>query len=347
VNSTDCPSEAGRGTEIAAVRRIGRKGRRMNKLNWNLVLSALAVAFSIGQANFAASSDGFPWSNFSANGTDELSLGSDAGNSIFGFTNQNPYTGTNQTQGYLFQNTAGVMPLFPPNTEIGSTDSAARSGISLGQVAAGGSVTNGGIAQGNIDAAQSGPGAAGLFTPNSPGNAAALKAQTDGALQGGPIVTGSGANVRVMVPVATPSLIPSYKQFIGDNITGTIGATKSAPNAETEPTNAVTTASGPFAPPQWTTPAAAEVRPLSPAIRARMQSLHLAARPPRTATGLLGDVIGSMSIDGETSVYGSNGTLHTDKYHGTTLKLNNGPSIKLRDPHHSVEQLANKNQNQM
>jgi hypothetical protein len=319
----------------------------MNKLNWNLVFSLMAVSLLVGQANFAASSDAFPWSNFSENGTDELSLGSNASNSIFGFTNQNPYTGVNPTQGYLFQNSAGVMPLFPPNTESGTTDSAARSGISLGQIGAGGSVTNGGVAQGNVDATQSGPGAAGLFTPNSPGNSAALKAQTEGALQGGPIVTGTGANVRVMVPVATPSLIPAYKQFIGDNITGTIGTTKSAPSpAETEVANP-DSASVAIPPPQWSAVQPLKLSPLSPALRSEIRSAHLAARPPRTVDGLLGDVTGSMSFDGDTIVYGANGTLYTDEKHGTTLKLNSGHSIKLADPKHGVEQLANKNQNQM
>jgi len=330
----------------------------MNKLNWKLVLSTLAVSIVTGQAIFAASSDGFPWSNFSANGTDELSLGSDANNSIFGFTNQNPYTGVNQTQGYLFQNSPGVMPLFPPNTEVGSSDSAARSGINLGQMAAGGSVTNGGMAQGNADATQSGPGAAGLFTPNSPGNAAALKAQTEGALQGGPIVTGTGANVRVEVPVATPSTSPAYKQFIGDNITGNIGTTKSAPNlveakvveteaVSTQSTGSDKTSSAPFAPPQWSTPQPVQLKPLSPQLRARMQSAHLVARPPRTVTALLGDVTGSMTFDSDVTVYGSNGSLHTDLRHGTTLKLNSGHSIKLSDPKHGVEQMAGKQQSQM
>jgi hypothetical protein len=78
--------------------------------------------------------------------------------------------------------------------------------------------TSGAARQGDIGAAQSGPGAAALFTPDSPGNAAAYHAQMNGGLQGSPIVDGKGSNVVVKVPMATPTGSPSYKQITPGSI---------------------------------------------------------------------------------------------------------------------------------
>ena len=80
--------------------------------------------------------------------------------------------------------------------------------------------TSGAARQGDIGAAQSGPGAAALFTPDSPGNAAAYHAQMNGGLQGSPIVDGNGSNVVVKVPIATPTGSPSYKQISPNGMTG-------------------------------------------------------------------------------------------------------------------------------
>jgi len=88
----------------------------------------------------------------------------------------------------------------------------------LGDIAPGSSASASGIAQGNIGPTQSGPGPVGLFTPSGPGNAAAYNAQLNGALEGSPIVDGSGANIQVAVPMATPSEAPSYLRY-------TVGAT--------------------------------------------------------------------------------------------------------------------------
>ncbi|HEY9718851.1 MAG TPA: hypothetical protein V6C69_15370 [Trichormus sp.] len=90
--------------------------------------------------------------------------------------------------------------------------------IRLGDVAPGSSASASGVAQGNIGPTQSGPGAAGLFTPNNPGNAAAYNAQLTGALEGSPIVDGTGANIHISVPMATPSQTPGYLNY-------TVGAT--------------------------------------------------------------------------------------------------------------------------
>jgi hypothetical protein len=67
-----------------------------------------------------------------------------------------------------------------------------------------------GARDGDIGATQSGPGAAALFTPEGPGNAAAHRAQMSGGLQGAPIVNGRGKNVVIHVPMATHSGDPSY-----------------------------------------------------------------------------------------------------------------------------------------
>jgi hypothetical protein len=89
-----------------------------------------------------------------------------------------------------------------------------------GDVPPGSTVSGSGVSVGNVDATQSGPGAAGLFTPNGPGNAAALSAQMRGGLEGSPIVDGSGTNLDIAVPIATPSEEPDYEHFTIDGTTG-------------------------------------------------------------------------------------------------------------------------------
>jgi hypothetical protein len=84
------------------------------------------------------------------------------------------------------------------------------------------------LPQGDISATQSGPGAAGLFTPNSPGNAAAYNAQVHGGLEGSPIVDGNGSNLVVKVPYATRSGDAVYEQFTTGGVTGNLGQGKSS-----------------------------------------------------------------------------------------------------------------------
>ncbi len=90
------------------------------------------------------------------------------------------------------------------------------------------STSNASVPQGDISPAQSGPGAVGLFTPSSPGNAAAYNAQLHGGLEGAPIVDGTGSNMVVKVPYATSSGEAAYKQITtGDNAAAVSGSSAS------------------------------------------------------------------------------------------------------------------------
>ena len=44
----------------------------------------------------------------------------------------------------------------------------------------------------------------------------------NGGLEGSPIVNGTGTNLRITVPVATPSQNPSYEQYTNDGVTGVL-----------------------------------------------------------------------------------------------------------------------------
>ncbi len=67
----------------------------------------------------------------------------------------------------------------------------------------------------------------GLFTPSSPGNSAACNAPLTGGQAGSPIVSGNGANLRITVPMATPSVVPAYQQYTNGGMTGPLGNTAS------------------------------------------------------------------------------------------------------------------------
>lgn len=159
------------------------------------------------------------------------------------------------------------------------------------------------MAQGNVGATQSGPGASGLFTPNNPGNTAALSAQMHGGLEGSPIVDGVGSNLRVTVPLATPSLKPSYEQITNG---GVIGVTHNTVLND---------------------PPAAAAHTMQ--LQSSFSTVRTAAvaTPYRRATNL-GRVNGSIDFgNGDKVLFGSGGVESISRNKKAVLQLNDGRTI--------------------
>ncbi|MBS2000137.1 MAG: hypothetical protein JST44_01445 [Cyanobacteria bacterium SZAS LIN-5] len=155
----------------------------MKAVLWRILLLLILLP----PPSHPASSDSFPWSG------DPNAQANQMGNKV----HKDAY-GAWRDNAMLPDTVSNVVPERPVRA------------IVTGAIAPGGTVSDSGVAQGNVGPTQSGPGAVGLFTPNSPGNAAAYDAQVSGGLVASPIVDGSGTNLRVVVPSATPSGVPNY-----------------------------------------------------------------------------------------------------------------------------------------
>lgn len=155
-----------------------------------------------------ASSDSFPWS-----GDPNARLSNSAGNTNSTINTApaiNTTTANTVSDTGVHRDAYGALRDNAMLPDTVSNMVRPQNNLETGVIAPGGTVSGSGFAQGNVGPTQSGPGAAGLFTPNSPGNAAAYNAQMSGGLTGSPIVDGTGANLRVSVPTSTPSGVPNY-----------------------------------------------------------------------------------------------------------------------------------------
>jgi hypothetical protein len=332
-----------------------------------------------------ASSDSFPWSSTSNNNPADLSTGvrRDAYGALRD-ANMQPDTIPLAVPQKSTRNTYSTnLPLFTPsiganagrdlsgntmqidpNIQAGSnmeTDSNVQTGL----IAPGGTVSGSGIAQGNVGPTQSGPGAAGLFTPNSPGNAAAFNAQVNGGLAGSPIVDGNGANIHVTVPVATPSVVPSYEQFSNGVSTDlsssyssdtTMGGRLSTPAPLTFGRVPI-----PLQPPIniQVDVNAIPTRVINPApnavSRLRTNRIYRARLVMNTmpqvrhqtsadAVKSIGEVTGSISYaDGQKIIFGTHGNA-TVNARNATVSLPNGKVIPLRIAGPAMNKIAQKNQ---
>jgi hypothetical protein len=272
-------------------------GQLMRSLKRILVLSIGIPIFSINQT-LAASSDGFPWS-VPAQSVDGSSVHVDQNGALTDISSQNQSNSN--------------------SIDTGNFSKATSLSVQTGTTPAGGSSDGGEVAQGNVGSTQSGPGASGLFTPNSPGNSAALSAQMHGGLEGSPIVDGVGSNLRITVPVSTPSLSPSYEQVTNGGI---VGVTRNTVLND---------------------PDAAHIMPvqnsssLSPVIQAFPQNSgrrslssaysSSAVKTPPKANGL-GRVNGSIDYgNGDKVLFGSGGVESIHKTKNAVLQLNDGRTI--------------------
>lgn len=305
----------------------------MRRALWGILFLLLFVPPSA----HPASSDGFPWSNApvgtagSAGSPDQSSLRRD---------------------GYGALRDADMLPDTLP-TSTGTS-------IRIGDLAPGGTATTSGISQGSIGATQSGPGATGLFTPDSPGNSAAYHAQMSGALEGSPIVDGNGANIRVTVPIATPSARPAYEQFSAGGLTGVFGTTTGAQSTRTLDLPGVQ-ATTTVAYPSVTTTINAQVAPLSRVVSGASSLRPAQVLAPRVQAKrttplnasndvmhMLGDVTGSMKYaDGQIVLFGTDGTLRLNGNRSGTLTLSNGQVISFHDSANSIRQVAQRLQLEM
>jgi hypothetical protein len=278
----------------------------MRALKGILVLSIGIPIFSINQA-LAASSDGFPWS-VPAQSVDGSSVHVDQNGALTDISSQNQSNSN--------------------SIDTGNFSKATSLSVQTGTTPAGGSSDGGEVAQGNVGSTQSGPGASGLFTPNSPGNSAALSAQMHGGLEGSPIVDGVGSNLRITVPVSTPSLSPSYEQVTNGGIVGvTRNTVLNDPDAAHMMPVQNSSSDRQFS----------DARTLSPVTQAFPQNSWRRAlssvRPsstmktPPKATSL-GRVNGSIDYgDGDKVLFGSGGVESIKKSKNAVLQLNDGRTI--------------------
>ena len=187
------------------------------------------------------------------------------------------------------------------------------------------------VAQGNIGATQSGPGASGLFTPASPGNNAALNAQMNGGLEGSPIVNGTGTNLRVTVPFATPSQNPSYQQYTNDGITGVLPVnpglnSKALQSAQREVSQNKQSTLTKFTDLQTRPVSIREINNQRITPSYSKHKVQTRNQPPNN----LGKVDGFIQYaDGKSVMFGSNGALQIDKENNGVLKLNDGRTTKV------------------
>lgn len=192
-------------------------------------------------------------------------------------------------------------------------------------------------------------GAAGLFTPNGLGNAAALDAQLNGGLTASPIVDGTGANVHLTVPIATPPAdVRSESDAAKHEVQNT--AVRVSPNVMVTPTYRNSMAPYPV-PRQFTqfrnAPVSARILTRAkPRSNASSTNLSERVKISRTANTLdsIGQLTGSITYaDGKKVLLGTEGNAFIDPDKGT-LTLPNGSKLSMKSAAKSVRQVALKNQ---
>ncbi len=192
-------------------------------------------------------------------------------------------------------------------------------------------------------------GAAGLFTPNTLGNAAALKAQLNGGLTASPIVDGTGANAHLTVPIATPPAdVRSESDLAKYEMQNT--AAKVSPNVMVTPRYANSMAPYPVTR-QFTqfrnVPVSARTSTTAkPRGTAGSTGLRENVKISRSANTLdsIGQLTGSITYaDGKKVLLGTAGNAFIDPDKGT-LTLPNGSKLSMKSAAKSVRQVALKNQ---
>lgn len=192
-------------------------------------------------------------------------------------------------------------------------------------------------------------GAAGLFTPNTLGNAAALNAQLNGGLTASPIVDGNGANVHVTVPISTPP---------ADAKNGSDGMLNNAATAARANSDLIMSPmfSNSMAPPpvarQFTrierTPVTlrrfAMTKPIITSRSAGLSERVITTTPPTDTLDSIGQLTGSITYEnGMKVLIGTEGNAVIDPSKGT-LTLPNGARLSMKSAAKSVRQAALKNQ---
>lgn len=181
--------------------------------------------------------------------------------------------------------------------------------------------------------------AAGLFTPASPGNAAAYKSQLNGGLRASPIVDGSGANLRVMVPIASPPATQSLNMNLSPVFTNVMApypvarqTTRIKQPASTVPTRTL---------PRQQVLAAPSLVSKSFVHRGRMP---IVISSPANTLDSIGQLTGAITYaDGQKVLIGTEGNARIDPNKGT-VTLPNGARLSMKSAAKSVRQVALKNQ---
>jgi len=328
-------------------------------------IATTCVAFLLLQVlppeALAASSDSFPWSDGPTSAPGDHALAQRDRHGAFSDSNMQPDS--------IDTNSAGMSQILlqPVASNLFTPGRASLNWrlADLGTVAPGGTISDVGIAQGNVGPTQSGPGAAGLFTPNSPGNAAAYDAQLRGGLQGSPIVDGSGANLRIFVPVPTPSGNSTYLQYMSGGVTGIVAPQAAFRQVINRPSVPESIARAGTAmrtvPLVWPQPNNfpfvfnhVNHRPIKTNARSDQLAIgrlsHLLKTAPNSGRwqdiiGALGDVTGTMQYaDGSVVLFGTRGTLRLESDRSGTLSCSDGRVITFHDFSGRVRQLAQGNQ---
>lgn len=213
--------------------------------------------------------------------------------------------------------------------------------VANGAIAPGGTYSRSGIAQGNVGPTQSGPGAAALFTPDSPGNAAAYNAQVSGGLVASPIVDGNASNLRIVVPSATPSGVPNYRSVSSGSDPGHDGTNSDQPSN-----------SGPLTvspAPTTELPASRAIAPIKAWTR-KSASSYTRARPGSfvyhfnsalgaSAVNSLGQLTGVITYgDGSSVLLGSNGSARIDNR--GRVSMPDGTVVPIKSVEKSLRQVA-------
>ncbi|MBS1956479.1 MAG: hypothetical protein JST89_19990 [Cyanobacteria bacterium SZAS-4] len=177
-------------------------------------------------------------------------------------------------------------------------------------------------------------GAAGLFTPNNPGNEAAYKAQLNGGLRASPIVDGSGANLQITVPVATPPMTTKVQMAPPSrNLMNTANRDKPYPTQSRS------------------------IQMVAPEISRNVMAPYPVARQssfrriqprqvskPTNTLDSIGELTGAITYaDGQKVLIGTNGNARIDPIKGT-VTLPSGAKLSMKSAAKSVRQVALKNQ---
>ncbi len=193
-------------------------------------------------------------------------------------------------------------------------------------------------------------GAAGLFTPNSLGNAAALHAQMNGGLTASPIVDGNGASANLTVPAATPPADTGNEAASARSETMN-SVDKAGANAMSAPRYSNSMAPSPVAkqsaPNGQATLTARKfmtVKPTATRISTVLNERISIASPPADALQSIGQLTGSITYaDGKKVLLGTAGNAFIDPDKGT-LTLPNGAKLSMKSAGKSVRREALKNQ---
>ncbi|HEY9733544.1 MAG TPA: hypothetical protein V6C89_16615 [Drouetiella sp.] len=240
-----------------------------------------------------------------------------------------------------------------PDTVPNTVRTQVSSKLETGMIAPGGTVSASGVAQGNVGPTQSGPGAIGLFTPNSPGNAAAYQAQISGGLTASPIVDGSGVNTRTVVPMSTPSGIPNYHDtkvgtggfaranaliYTGSAASGVNGNEQSHSPDASLPLRSDAGVSDAFPHQTRSRLAATNVRSVP------VKRLTTASQLRKNPLQPIGQLTGTISYaDGSRVLLGSSGAATIDS-NRKNLTFDNGRQLPMPSVAHSIRQVAQRNQ---